>query len=130
MVGHYMPGSNGQIDFRTAVMGRVIQGVGMPLIFVGVTYMAMVYVPKERMNNASAIFNLLRNFGASFGTAFVSTMLEWRTQFHVYRLVDHLTQFSPRLMVPLEQMKSYLDFQKGDVEMLRVIQHWRCRRFT
>lgn len=111
---YYMSGFNGEIDFRTAVMGRLIQGIGMPLIFVAVTYVAMAYIPKERMNNASAIFNLLRNLGASFGTAFVSTMLEWRTQFHQYRLVDHLTQFSPRLVVPLEQMKTYLDFKKGD----------------
>jgi len=110
---YYMSGFNGQIDFRTAVMGRLIQGIGMPLIFVAVTYVTMAYVPKERMNNASAIFNLLRNLGASFGTAFISTMLEWRAQFHQYRLVDHLTQFSPGLSEPLQQTKSYLDFQMG-----------------
>lgn len=111
---YYMSGFNGAIDFRTAVTGRLIQGIGMPLIFVAVTYVTMAYVPKERMNNASAIFNLLRNLGASFGTAFVSTLLEWRTQFHEYRLVDHLTQFSRGLVGPLEHMQSYLDFQKGD----------------
>jgi len=110
---HYMSGFNGEIDFRTAVMGRLLQGIGMPLIFVAVTYVTMAYVPKERMNNASAIFNLLRNLGGSSGIAFVSTMLEWRSQFHQFRLVDHLTQFSPRLDVPLEQMKSYLDLQMG-----------------
>jgi MFS transporter, DHA2 family, multidrug resistance protein len=111
--GYYMSEFNGQIDFYTGMMGRVIQGVGMPLIFVPVTFVTMAYVPNERMNNASAMFNLLRNLGGSSGIAFASTLLEWRAQFHQARLVDHLTQFSLRLSVPLEQMKSYLDFKMG-----------------
>jgi DHA2 family multidrug resistance protein len=110
---YYMSGFNGLIDFRTAVTGRLIQGIGMPLIFVTVAFVTMAYVPKEKMNNASAIFNLLRNLGASFGTAFISTMLEWREQFHQSRLVDHLTQFNPSLAISLRQMKSYLDMQMG-----------------
>ena len=112
--GYYMSGFNGQIDFRTAVMGRLIQGIGMPFIFVAVTYVAMAYVPNERMNNASALFNLVRNLGGSAGIAFVSTMLEWRSQFHQFRLVDHLTPFDPALNKALDQMKSYLDIQKGE----------------
>ena len=32
---YYMSGFNGQIDFRTAMTGRVVQGVGMPFVFVG-----------------------------------------------------------------------------------------------
>jgi MFS transporter, DHA2 family, multidrug resistance protein len=112
---YYMAGFNGQIDFRTAVMGRVIQGIGMPLVFVGVTYVTMAYVSNERMNNASAIFNLLRNLGASFGTAFISTMLQWREQFHQYRLIDHLTQYDPQLAVSAGQVQSYLNLKMGAV---------------
>lgn len=111
----YMSGFNGLIDFRTAVTGRLIQGIGMPLIFVTVAYVTMAYVSKEKMNNASAIFNLLRNLGASFGTAFLTTMLEWRRQFHQARLVDHLTPTSPGLSSAMQQMKEYLDLQMGAV---------------
>ena len=111
--GYYMSGFNGQIDFFTGMMGRVIQGIGMPFIFVAITFLAMAHVPNERMNNASAIFNLLRNLGGSSGIAFVGTMIERKSQFYQYQLVNHLTQFSHRLPVPLEQMKSYLDFKMG-----------------
>jgi len=110
---YYMSGFNLQIDFRTAVMGRVLQGLGMPFIFVAVTYVTMAYVPRERMNNASAIFNLLRNLGGSFGVAFVTTMLEWRSQFHQYRLVEHLTPFNPGFAIPFGQVRSYLDLKMG-----------------
>lgn len=110
---YYMSGFNPYIDFRTAVIGRVLQGFGMPFIFVAVTYATMAYVPNERMNNASAIFNLLRNLGGSFGIAFVSTFLERRAQFHQFRLVDHLTQFNPSFSIPLEHMKQYLNLKMG-----------------
>ena len=39
-------------------------------------------IRKEDMGNASAIFNLLRNLGGSFGVAFVTTILSRRAQFH------------------------------------------------
>ncbi len=110
---YYMSGFDDTIDFYTAVMGRVIQSMGMPFVFVAVTFITMAYVPKEQMNNASAIFNLLRNLGGSFGVAFVATMLESRTQFHQSRLIDGLTPFSPNVAATLGQLKSYLDLKMG-----------------
>lgn len=55
----------------------------------------MAFVPRERMNDASALFSLLRNLGGSFGTAFVTTLLARRAQFHQHRLVEHLTPTTP-----------------------------------
>ncbi|AFM24812.1 DHA2 family efflux MFS transporter permease subunit [Desulfomonile tiedjei] len=110
---YYMSGFNGQIDFHSAIMGRFIQTLGMPFIFVAVTFAAMAYVPQEQMNNASAIFNLLRNLGGSFGVAFVSTMIQWRSQFHQARLIENLTPFNPIFNQSVEQMKSFFDVQMG-----------------
>ncbi len=110
---YYMSGFNLQIDFETAVMSRVIQGLGMPFFFVSLSFVTMAYVSKERMNNASAIFNLLRNMGGSFGVAFVTTVLARRTQFHQHRLVDHLTPYDPRLSIPFNDLKDYLSTKLG-----------------
>jgi MFS transporter, DHA2 family, multidrug resistance protein len=110
---YYMSGFNLQIDFETAVMSRVIQGMGMPFFFVSLSFVTMAYVPKERMNNASAIFNLLRNMGGSFGVAFVTTVLARRTQFHQHRLADHLTPYDPRLNIPFNELKDYLATKLG-----------------
>ena len=44
---YYMSGFNNLIDFRTASTGRLIQGIGMPFIFVCATYVTMAYVPKR-----------------------------------------------------------------------------------
>lgn len=111
---YYMSGFNLQIDFRTAALGRVIQGLGMPFFFVSLSYVTMAYISNERMNNASAIFNLLRNLGGSFGVAFVTTLLARRAQFHHLRLSEHLTPYDPRLNIPLGQLKSALEWRLGE----------------
>jgi DHA2 family multidrug resistance protein len=112
---YYMSEFNGSVDFYHAVMGRVIQSLGMPFVFVSVTFITMAYVPNETMNNASAVFNLLRNLGGSFGIAFVATVLEARTQFHQSRVIESLNSFNPNFAEPVAQLKSYLDLKMGAV---------------
>ncbi len=129
---YYMSGFNVQIDFGTAAMSRTIQGIGMPFIFVSCAYVTMVYVPKEQMNNASGIFNLLRNLGGSFGVAFVTTLLARREQFHQHRLIEHLTPYDPGLMLNLDQLKAYLGYSLGTLadqtELAREVIHRGIQR--
>lgn len=111
---YYMSGFNLHIDFATAVTSRVIQGVSMPFFFVALSYLAFAYVPKEKMNNASAIFNLLRNLGGSFGTAFVTTLLAQRTQFHHARMIEHLSPFDPGFSIRVQQIASAVKMRLGE----------------
>jgi DHA2 family multidrug resistance protein len=48
-------------------------------------------LPKNKNNKGSSLTNLCRNWGASFGIAFVTTMLERRTEYHQTVLVCHIT---------------------------------------
>jgi DHA2 family multidrug resistance protein len=112
---YYMSGFNLQIDFATAVTGRIIQGVGMPMLFVTASFLTMAYVPLDHMNNAAAIFSLLRNLGGSFGVAFVTTFLSRRSQFHQNRLVENLTQYDPGFNYRLDQLKTALGTRLGDL---------------
>jgi len=110
---YYMSGFSLQIDFYTAAIGRVIQGFGMPFFFVSLSYATMAYVARERMNDASAMFNLLRNLGGSFGVAFVTTLLARRAQFHQHRLVDHISPFNPGFTIRLEETEASLSAKLG-----------------
>jgi MFS transporter, DHA2 family, multidrug resistance protein len=110
---YYMSGFNLTMDFTTAVTGRIIQGLGMPMLFVTASYLTMAYVSIDQMNNATAIFSLLRNLGGSFGVAFVSTLVMRRTQFHQHRIVENLTLFDPGFNYRLQQLKSALDAKLG-----------------
>lgn len=110
---YHMSGFNLYIDFYTAALSRVIQGVGMPFFFVSLSMVTMAWVRIDQMNNASAIFNLLRNLGGSFGVAFVTTLLARRTQFHQHRLVEHLTPFNFGFNFRMEELKAGLAAKLG-----------------
>jgi DHA2 family multidrug resistance protein len=80
---------NLDVDFRTAMMARIVQSAGLAFLFVPINTLAFAFVPKERTNYATGIINLARNIGGSCGIAMVSTMLARRAQFHQQNLVSH-----------------------------------------
>jgi DHA2 family multidrug resistance protein len=83
------------IDYRTAMMARVVQSAGLAFLFVPINTMAFATVPREKMGSATGLINLARNIGGSSGIAIVTTLLARRTQFHQARLVAHMTPFDP-----------------------------------
>lgn len=105
---HLMAQFNLSADFNTVFWPRVVLGLGMGFLFIPLTTTTMSGIRKEEMGNATAIFNLLRNLGGSFGVAFVTTMLARRAQFHQFRLVDHLTPFDRNLQIAVPRISQIL----------------------
>jgi DHA2 family multidrug resistance protein len=89
-----MAGWNLQLDFRHAVLGRMMQAFGLAFLFIPINVSAFAYVPRELTNMGTGIINLARNIGASVGPT-VTTLLERRTQVHQARLVEHANSMSP-----------------------------------
>ena len=92
-----MAGWNLSLDFHTAVLGRMLQALGLAFLFIPINVAAFAYVPREKTNMGTGIINLARNIGASVGIATVTTMLERRTQWHQARLIDHVNAMNPAL---------------------------------
>jgi DHA2 family multidrug resistance protein len=101
----YMAGFNLQIDFGTAMMGRLIQGAGLAFMFVPINAAAFLFIPKEKTNHATGLVNLVRNIGGSCGIAFITTFLARRAQFHQSILVAHLTPFDPAYRYGLDSLR-------------------------
>jgi DHA2 family multidrug resistance protein len=97
-----------QTDFWTFVWPRVTLGLGMGLTFIPLTTMTLSHIPRERMTEATSLYNLLRNMGGSVGIAFTTTMLSRRAQFHQTRLVENLTPFDPSYQIAREKLGSVL----------------------
>ena len=95
-------------DFNTIFWPRVVLGVGMGFLFIPLTTMTMSGIRKEEMGNATAIFNLLRNLGGSFGVAFVTTLLARRAQFHQVHLAEHLTSLDRNFQMALPRISQML----------------------
>jgi DHA2 family multidrug resistance protein len=83
------------IDFRTAVMYRIYQSIGLAFLFVPINTIAYVGVPPEKNNQISAMTNLARNIGGSVGISFATTLIARRAQFHQTQLVSHATPYDP-----------------------------------
>jgi DHA2 family multidrug resistance protein len=90
-----------EVDFRTVVIARIIQAVGMAFLFVPINTAAYAFLPREKNNAASGLMNLARNMGGSVGISVVTTMLDRRTQVHLTNLSRHLNSSNPALQTAL-----------------------------
>lgn len=104
----YYSGFTSQTDYFHFAVARAYQGFGYAFMFVPVTQLAYSYLPKNKNNKGSSLMNLCRNWGASFGIAFVTTMLERRTQYHQSVLVSHLTSADGAVQQFVNQASRYL----------------------
>lgn len=99
---------NLQTDFATIFWARGIQGFTMSFVFIPLLTLTLSGIDKEKMPNATSVFNSLRTLGASFGVAFISNMLVRRTQFHQSRLTEHFTPFDQVYQGAAERLSGLL----------------------
>ena len=81
------------LDYRTAILPRIVLGVGLAAFFVPNSLVAYSRLPKEKNNKASSLTQLFRNLGGSFGIATATTFIARRTQFHQTMLVPHVSNY-------------------------------------
>lgn len=72
---------------------QFFQGVGLSLIFVPLTTISMAPIARERMGNATSLYNLMRNLGGSIGIAVTGTLLFRNQQAHSARLGEHVNLY-------------------------------------
>jgi DHA2 family multidrug resistance protein len=65
---------------------------------VPLTILTMASIPKERMGNATSLFNMMRNIGGGVGISMVATMLARLGQQHTNLLVANITPLSPSVL--------------------------------
>jgi DHA2 family multidrug resistance protein len=66
----------------------------MSLLFVPLTTVSMDPIPREKMGNATSLFNLMRNIGGSVGIAITGTMLSRQSQTNTALLGSNVTPYS------------------------------------
>jgi DHA2 family multidrug resistance protein len=83
----------------------ILQGTGLGLIFVPLTTVSNDEVPKERIGNATSIFNLMRNIGASVGISSVQALQFRHMQTHINILGRHVNEASLRTQQTLAGLR-------------------------
>ncbi|MDE1891344.1 MAG: DHA2 family efflux MFS transporter permease subunit [Betaproteobacteria bacterium] len=82
-----------QTDYATMALLRIVQGIGLGFLFVPINTAAFAEIPLVKSSSASAMINLSRNLGGSFGIALVQTWLTEGSQVHLNYLVGHLDPY-------------------------------------
>src|SRR5205814_7406488 len=72
----------------------IIQGASMGFLFVPLTTITNDQIPKEKIGNATSLFNLMRNIGASIGIATVVTLQSRHAQQHINDLSGNVSIYN------------------------------------
>jgi len=77
------------VSFDSAARLRILQCFALPFLFVPLTTAAYIGISTAKRNNAAGLMNFTRNIGQSIGTAFVTTIVARRAQFHQSMLAEY-----------------------------------------
>ena len=94
---------------------QFIQGLSMGFLFVPLTTITHDAISKERMGNATSIFNLMRNIGGSIGIAMVTTMVARHTQTNINILGAHVSPYNFSTQQMVQNIRAGLISRGADV---------------
>jgi DHA2 family multidrug resistance protein len=102
------------VDYWTLALPRFLQGFAQGFIFPPLQTLALATIQIERLPNATAAFNVVRNVGGSIGVAIVTTLLARRAQYHQSTLAGHVTQWNPEAAARLREWTEHFLRQGAD----------------
>ena len=73
----------------------VIRGIGMALLFVPLTTLAMQDLKGIEIGQGSGLNNMMRQLGGSFGIAALTTLIHTRQGFHRNNLLTNVNEYNP-----------------------------------
>lgn len=86
---------NLEISTSNIVLPNLICGLALGFIMIPLFNLSFATLSKEKINNASGLFNLMRNIGGGIGVSVVSTLLARSSQIHQANMISNLTPLNP-----------------------------------
>ncbi len=71
-----------------------LRGFALGFIFIPLTNIALLDIPRERLAQASGLFNTIRQIGGSFGVAVLGTILTQRVIYHTTAFGNAVNEYS------------------------------------
>jgi len=82
----------------------LLQGFGLGLIFVPLSTIAYLTLPRSRMAEAAGIYSLVRTIGASVGISIVTTLMSHESQVNWNELGANITLYNPAVRAYLQSL--------------------------
>ena len=102
------------LDYWSLAWPRFLQGFAMGFVFPPLQVLALATISLDRLSNATAAYNVIRNVGGSIGIAFLTTLLARRSQGHQATLVSHVHSWSPETTRRLAEWTEHFRAQGAD----------------
>ncbi|GAA4310797.1 DHA2 family efflux MFS transporter permease subunit [Compostibacter hankyongensis] len=87
----YTNGASGTGDFFWPL---IIRGVGMSMLFVPLTTLAVQDLRGADIGQGTGLNNMMRQLGGSFGIALITTFLDRRMFYHRNMLIEHINPYN------------------------------------
>jgi len=102
------------MDYFSLVMVRSSQSLAIGFLFVPVTTLAYVSLPKRMNGDATALFTMFRNVAGSIGISLSTALVTNRSQVHMAYLGQHMSPLSASYTEALQRVTESIQ-QGGSV---------------
>ncbi|WP_341794501.1 DHA2 family efflux MFS transporter permease subunit [Rickettsia endosymbiont of Rhinocyllus conicus] len=98
--------------FAEFVLPQFVRGLSLMFCFIPTNNIALGNMPREKVGNASGLYNLTRNLGGAVGLAVISTILTNDTKIFMQYLSENIPSTS---IMAMEQLDSYTALLSGKI---------------
>ena len=95
-----MVGWNDDVSGSAIAFNGMLQGFGLGFVFTPLNTIAFSTLPSELRTEATGLWTLVRNIGASIGISILIARLVSRTAYFHSQIVEHVTPFSDAMRLP------------------------------
>ena len=100
-------------ETQNIMVSLYLRGLGMGFIFTPLSTISLSDIPKEKMAQASGLFNVLRQVGGSLGVALMGTLLTNRTIYHMTVYGQSVDNNSPATKNIVSGIARYIQHTAG-----------------
>jgi len=105
-----------EVGFAQLFLPQMLHGIAIVITFLPMTAITLGTLPPQEIQNASGLFNLMRNLGGAIGLAVINTIIGGRYDLHRSRLAESIT--TARIPVSETMAAAGEGFGEGDGEAL------------
>jgi DHA2 family multidrug resistance protein len=100
-------------ELKFIMLSLYLRGFAMGLMFTALTTVSLSEIPREKMAQASAITNSIRQLGGSLGVALLATLLTSRVNYHAQVFGGAIKPGSEIYQQTVNKMKYHLQYEAG-----------------
>jgi len=100
-------------ELRYIMLSLYLRGFAMGLMFTALSTVSLSEIPREKMAQASAITNSIRQLGGSLGVALLATLLSSRVSYHAQIFGGAVKPNSEVYQQTINKMKYHLQYDAG-----------------